>query len=223
MTRKILIICFLCGTIFGCKKTQIHYEYYPDGRKKAEYIETGNKTITKRYETDGSILQIRIEQDDKIISDKYFYKSGKLAADFPYKNGKISGIVKQYYENEALLSSTPYREGRISGSEMMFYSSGVLFSKSDYEYIETDIYFETRRYGNYDVFSENGKVISSGVFKLGAPWNGSFLSTRNNRVLFGGIEHYKLQYTDGVLTNVHKLEKPVIKEWYNIKDKDKAK
>ena len=208
MKMLFLLVLFL----MGCEKAKTTYEYYSDGKISSEYIQTGNETVTKRYTEDGHIWQVRVENQEKIISDEYFHKNGKLAATFPHENGKINGMVKEFYDDGALFAVTQYNYDRIIGSQKIFHKSGSLFCKIDYELVHEQ-YPESSKYGDYDIFNENGNIIATGIFKYGHPWSGTFTSSDENKIVDGHEERFLLEYEKGTLIKTSVLDIPVIKEW----------
>ena len=45
----------------------------------------------------------------------FYYESGRIKAESPYKNGNINGIVKGYYESGKLAGTANYKNGTLEG------------------------------------------------------------------------------------------------------------
>lgn len=64
---------------------------------------------------------------------RYYYTSGKLKIEIPYKNGKINGVRKHYYEDGALQAERSYKNGKEFGIEKYYYEDGSLSLEIPYK------------------------------------------------------------------------------------------
>lgn len=58
--------------------------------------------------------------------DRWYYESGGLKYETPYKDGKSHGIDKSYWENGKLLYETIYENDKKNGIEKWYWSNGQL-------------------------------------------------------------------------------------------------
>ena len=69
--------------------------------------------------------------DDRLVGERKFYKSGRLADERLYRNEKLHGVWRQWHENGKLLAERPYREGQMDGTFRFWDSNGKLLGESE--------------------------------------------------------------------------------------------
>lgn len=94
--------------------------------------------------------------EDKI---QKFYKSGEIKAEYVEKNGKISGIYKEFYKNGKLKKKTHYLDGVKHGRSVLYYKSGNIQQEFNYKNGEKNGWFK-----KYD---EDGGLLQKANYKDG--------------------------------------------------------
>jgi len=90
---------------------------------------------------------------------KTFYDSGRLKGETPFHNDKIEGIKKEYYESGALLSETPFSNNNAEGLAKFYYPNGTLQGESSFKQSKAD--------GTTKLYNKAGKLIRTIEFKDG--------------------------------------------------------
>jgi len=57
---------------------------------------------------------------------RWFNRTGKMVAEYNYKNGLFDGLKKHYYDNDTVETSATYVEDKLSGEYKEFYRNGKL-------------------------------------------------------------------------------------------------
>ena len=65
---------------------------------------------------------------------KYYYETGELSYEAPYKNGERHGIWKGYYITGELSYESPYENGELHGVERVHYETGEVKYTNYYLY-----------------------------------------------------------------------------------------
>jgi antitoxin component YwqK of YwqJK toxin-antitoxin module len=63
---------------------------------------------------------------------KWYYKSGQVATEVLYINGRKDGLEKWYYESGQLKYEVPYVDGKRNGAAKWYSESGVITSLTPY-------------------------------------------------------------------------------------------
>jgi len=92
---------------------------------------------------------------------KQFYPSGKLQAEWLYKNGQLEGISKEYYETGELKAETAYVNNQIDGVRKTYYKSG----RVEFEHT----YVNGVRDGSSKMYYETGELRGEMTMKDGVP------------------------------------------------------
>lgn len=82
-----LIASLLLG-VAACGRTETRLERYPDGKLMAEQVTQGNRSVTKAYLPDGTL-----------ISEKH------------YRQGELHGVTRIYRNDGSLFQEIRYRRG----------------------------------------------------------------------------------------------------------------
>jgi antitoxin component YwqK of YwqJK toxin-antitoxin module len=207
--------------MLGCDKERIEKEYYDNNVVKAvSCYYAGNLSWRKTFYRDGKIESEAKYNNGNIIKKTGYYQSGEKLYEEYYQNNKIHGKAISYYKNEEVIMSVEsFVDGKLHGPQHFFYPSGRLFCRSNYEIVYPMTEYSIL-YGIFDVYSEEGKIIATGIYKNGCPWEGTFTSADNNKVLALQSEPYLLTYRNGNLVETTKLISPVIKPWLISKEKE---
>jgi antitoxin component YwqK of YwqJK toxin-antitoxin module len=65
-------------------------------------------------------------QNGKLVSSKFYYKSGQLQEEYTFLCEALHGLQKFYYENGTLAKVIPYRYGRTNGTGRLYDKKGIL-------------------------------------------------------------------------------------------------
>jgi antitoxin component YwqK of YwqJK toxin-antitoxin module len=85
--------------IKGLTETTILYRKNEVSKEVLEYTDDSRlNAVAKEYRNDRLLKEIFIK-NKKIVLEKEYYASGKLAREIPLKDGLINGEAKDYYEN----------------------------------------------------------------------------------------------------------------------------
>lgn len=92
---------------------------------------------------------------------QFFYESGKVKSETPFKEGLREGMGKTYYESGALKSETPFKNDKIEGLKKEYYESGV---------VQTEVLFvNDEADGVSKFYYPNGKLQGETPFKKNQP------------------------------------------------------
>ena len=101
--------------IKGLTETTILYKKNEVSKVIVEYSDNNRiNSVVKSYKND-RLLKETFIKNKKIVLEKEYYASGKLAREIPLKDGLISGEVKDYYENGKIRSTATFIDGDIDG------------------------------------------------------------------------------------------------------------
>ena len=109
---------------------------------------------TTIHSIDATMLKECKSEEDKISGcvNRYYYESGNLHIETPYKNRKKEGIEKWYYENGNLWREIPYKNNKAEGIEKWYYENGKLMA--EIPYLNNLFHGDTRFY------TEDGKLLA---------------------------------------------------------------
>lgn len=98
-----------------------------------------------------------IEDGKRVGKGINYFPDGSIAAEYPYSNGLINGIVKEYYDDGQLYSVTEFKDDKEIGARKEYRDNGVQ---------QKEIVFENgEKIKEYD-FDENGKKIIPAIERL---------------------------------------------------------
>ena len=101
--------------IKGLTETTILYKKNEVSKVIVEYSDNNRiNSVVKSYKND-RLLKETFIKNKKIVLEKEYYASGKLAKEIPLKDGLINGEVKDYYENGKIRSTATFIDGDIDG------------------------------------------------------------------------------------------------------------
>ena len=89
-------------------------------------------SVTKSYKND-RLLKETFIKNKKIVLEKEYYASGKLAREIPLKDGLINGEVKDYYENGKIRSTATFIDGDIDGVVKKYNQAGKVIKETLYK------------------------------------------------------------------------------------------
>lgn len=99
---------------------------FAKGKNEIKYLED-NSIVIKWYDNNGVVESESYYKLDGI--SKYYYKSGALKFETPYKNGVADGIAKDYYENGALMTNIPYKNNNQEGIAKRYDKNGKIWAE----------------------------------------------------------------------------------------------
>lgn len=183
---------FIKGTRIGTKW------YYPSGKKKTEEIEKDGLIYSFKYLEDGRLNQTYSRSQFtgllEGLEKGYNIKTGTLATEVMYVNGKKTGMEKHYWSNGQLISETNYINGKAEGEVVRLDEQGKKEGKMSFKAGLPD--------GMSYIYDESGNVVSEQSFsrgKLNGP-SKMYINGKLSRVsmyLNGDLIGETVYYPDG--------------------------
>ena len=119
--------------IKGLTETTILYKKNEVSKVIVEYSDNNRiNSVVKSYKND-RLLKETFIKNKKIVLEKEYYASGKLAREIPLKDGLISGEVKDYYENGKIRSTATFIDGDIDGVIKKYNQAGKVIKETLYK------------------------------------------------------------------------------------------
>ena len=119
--------------IKGLTETTILYKKNEVSKVIVEYSDNNRiNSVVKSYKND-RLLKETFIKNKKIVLEKEYYASGKLAREIPLKDGLINGEVKDYYENGKIRSTTNFVNGDIDGVVKEYNQAGKVIKETLYK------------------------------------------------------------------------------------------
>jgi hypothetical protein len=215
-TILLLVLCVGCSD-----KPEITKSFDKNNNLVSETICKGDEETYKRFYKNGQVSFTSVEKGKEIISKKTFYETGELKSEFPYNyNGgmddlvlqKTLGLRKTFYKNGSVKSLINYKDDDIpDGRALYFYNDEYIFIEEYYASFCAGA--RGILHGRMTVRAEKEGLISSGVYVLGVPWDGTFISGDPDIVIESKEAKYLLEYRNGKFVGNTELDKPVIRDW----------
>ena len=119
--------------IKGLTETTILYKKNEVSKVIVEYSDNNRiNSVVKSYKND-KLLKETFIKNKKIVLEKEYYASGKLAREIPLKDGLINGEVKDYYENGKIRLTTNFVNGDIDGVVKEYNQAGKVVKETLYK------------------------------------------------------------------------------------------
>ena len=119
--------------IKGLTETTILYKKNEVSKVIVEYSDNNRiNSVVKSYKND-RLLKETFIKNKKIVLEKEYYASGKLAKEIPLKDGLINGEVKDYYENGKIRSTATFIDGDIDGVVKKYNQAGKVIKETLYK------------------------------------------------------------------------------------------
>lgn len=119
--------------IKGLTETTILYKKNEVSKVIVEYNDNNHiNSVVKSYKND-KLLKETFIKNKKIVLEKEYYASGKLAKEIPLKDGLINGEVKDYYENGKIRSTATFIDGDIDGVVKKYNQAGKVIKETLYK------------------------------------------------------------------------------------------
>lgn len=119
--------------IKGLTETTILYKKNEVSKVIVEYSDNNRiNSVVKSYKND-RLLKETFIKNKKIVLEKEYYASGKLAKEIPLKDGLINGEVKDYYENGKIRSTATFIDGDIDGVIKKYNQAGKVIKETLYK------------------------------------------------------------------------------------------
>ena len=119
--------------IKGLTETTILYKKNEVSKVIVEYSDNNRiNSVVKKYKND-RLLKETFIKNKKIVLEKEYYASGKLAREIPLKDGLINGEAKDYYENGKIRSTTNFVNGDIDGVVKEYNQAGKVIKETLYK------------------------------------------------------------------------------------------
>lgn len=119
--------------IKGLTETTILYKKNEVSKVIVEYSDNNRiNSVVKSYRND-RLLKETFVKNKKIVLEKEYYASGKLAREIPLKDGLINGEVKDYYENGKIRLTTNFVNGDIDGVVKEYNQAGKVVKETLYK------------------------------------------------------------------------------------------
>ena len=114
-------------------ETTILYKKNEVSKVIVEYSDNNRiNSVVKSYKND-RLLKETFIKNKKIVLEKEYYASGKLAKEIPLKDGLINGEVKDYYENGKIRLTTNFVNGDIDGVVKEYNQAGKVVKETLYK------------------------------------------------------------------------------------------
>ena len=114
-------------------ETTILYKKNEVSKVIVEYSDNNHiNSVVKSYKND-KLLKETFIKNKKIVLEKEYYASGKLAREIPLKDGLINGEVKDYYENGKIRSTATFVNGDIDGVVKEYNQAGKVIKETLYK------------------------------------------------------------------------------------------
>ena len=114
-------------------ETTILYKKNEVSKVIVEYSDNNRiNSVVKSYRND-RLLKETFVKNKKIVLEKEYYASGKLAREIPLKDGLINGEVKDYYENGKIRLTTNFVNGDIDGVVKEYNQAGKVVKETLYK------------------------------------------------------------------------------------------
>ena len=114
-------------------ETTILYKKNEVSKVIVEYSDNNHiNSVVKSYKND-KLLKETFIKNKKIVLEKEYYASGKLAREIPLKDGLINGEVKDYYENGKIRSTATFVNGHIDGVVKEYNQAGKVIKETLYK------------------------------------------------------------------------------------------
>lgn len=109
---------------------------------------------------DGTLVEVKTQKLANGIG-RFFYESGKVKSETPFKAGLREGLGKMYYESGKLQSETPFKNDKIEGLKKEYYESGI---------VQTEVSFvNDQAEGVGKFYYPTGKLQGETPFKKNQP------------------------------------------------------
>ena len=119
--------------IKGLTETTILYKKNEVSKVIVEYSDNNRiNSVVKSYKND-RLLKETFIKNKKIVLEKEYYASGKLAREIPLKDGLINGEAKDYYENGKIRSTATFVNGDIDGIVKEYNQTGKVIKETLYK------------------------------------------------------------------------------------------
>ena len=119
--------------IKGLTETTILYKKNEVSKVIVEYSDNNRiNSVVKSYRND-RLLKETFVKNKKIVLEKEYYASGKLAREIPLKDGLINGEAKDYYENGKIRSTATFVNGDIDGIVKEYNQAGKVIKEMLYK------------------------------------------------------------------------------------------
>ena len=119
--------------IKGLTETTILYKKNEVSKVIVEYSDNNRiNSVVKKYKND-RLLKETFIKNKKIVLEKEYYASGKLAREIPLKDGLINGEAKDYYENGKIRSTATFVNGDIDGVVKEYNQAGKVVKETLYK------------------------------------------------------------------------------------------
>lgn len=145
---------------------------------------------------DGLLLESKTKKPANGVG-QFFYESGQVKSQTPFKNGLREGVGKTFYESGRLRSETPFVNDKIEGLKREYYESGVVQTEIQFQNDEANglakFYYPTgtlqgetpfsknKANGIAKLYSPSGKLMRSIEFKEGEVLKGLDYDAKGNK------------------------------------------
>lgn len=162
-----LLILLLSVTLYGAEKI---YEYGDlEERHDGVLIEVKTHALAngtgKFYYDSGKLRgETPFKEGKREGVGKTYYESGELQGETPFKNDVVEGLRKSYFTSGRVQSETPFINDKAEGIAKIYYPSGKLQSETPFH--------ENKAEGISKLYYESGKLTNEIEFKNSSPVSG---------------------------------------------------
>ncbi len=154
ITLMLFILCLqpLLGQNGFTNKDKAKNKTDANGLKQGKWIEYLNSHLENTTRDNAVLYKLSVYKDDKVSEtvNSFFYPSGKLKGEMPFKDGKTNGIIKQYYESGKLFYERAEVDGKKNGIEKVYFETGALKQEA--------LFTDGKKTGAVKTYYESGKL-----------------------------------------------------------------
>lgn len=151
-----LLLVLLSTTIVSAEVTRKLIKN-PDETVELVFYGEEKEVARQTLDEDENILKTIGKIPDGVV--KEYYKSGKLRAEWNYKNGELEGTCNIYFENGELMFKNNYKSGKRDGVTKSYYRGLRLRYKYEYK--------DGKLEGTVKKYHKNGKLSFGWKYKDG--------------------------------------------------------
>ena len=133
---------------------------------------------------DGTLIEVKTKKPANGIG-RFFYESGELKGETPFKNGLRDGMGKIFYKSGSLKSETPFVADKIDGLKREFFESGKIQSTVPFQNNQAE--------GVAKFYYPNGVLQGETLFKNNQPSGITKLYDKN------GALARSIEFKDGMV------------------------
>jgi uncharacterized protein len=129
------------GTVTEERKTINHeligtkYFYGPEGKLISKERSLNGKRHGRHefFYDNGKRKSLEIFRNDTVLSETIWFENGKISAESVYKNGRKTGVYKEYYATGNIRVEQTYVDGVEEGPYKSYFDSGKIYNDGQFK------------------------------------------------------------------------------------------